>query len=208
MPQSQVFSNCRQWPSISDYNQFKPQNVSSWIGHPIQFILQKKERKRGNGLGTLYEPLIFLSGQVRTRPENWHDFFNALIWYTFPKSKAALNMRQFIAYDENADFPWTMPQKHRIPEQDRMTMFDEGGCIMIHSGDQKTPWLFGHAFYERIFYKDSDLSAYTLDITMPGHFLALSRQEQIDIIDSTLSHTLAMRETYGKSSRFYTHQIL
>ena len=30
-------------------------------------------------------------GRVETRPDNLHDFFNALIWLAFPRSKARIN---------------------------------------------------------------------------------------------------------------------
>src|SRR3990167_9931502 len=103
MPYGEPFLNFNRWPTVADLNEFKPKNVCSWIGNPIHFVSQKKTRRTKKNLYSLYEPRIFLSSEVSTRPENWHDFFNALIWYTFPKSKAALNMRQFIAFDENAD---------------------------------------------------------------------------------------------------------
>ena len=30
-------------------------------------------------------------GEVETRPDNWHDWFNGLVWLTFPRAKAALS---------------------------------------------------------------------------------------------------------------------
>jgi hypothetical protein len=47
--------------------------------------------RRGDGLD--YEMRIWARGEVVTRPDNWHDFFNALVWCTFPLAKAALNAR-------------------------------------------------------------------------------------------------------------------
>jgi hypothetical protein len=43
--------------------------------------------------GLAYEARIWARGEVATRPGNWHDFFNALVWLTFPLAKAALNAR-------------------------------------------------------------------------------------------------------------------
>lgn len=213
MPYASFFLNHRIWPTTDDLNQFKPKNVFSWIGSPICFVLQhelsKKRRKGKKSLSSLYEPRIFLSAEVNTRAENWHDFFNALIWYTFPKTKAALNMRQFIAFDENTNFPWISAQKSRLSEQDIMTMFDEGGCIMITIGDEKIPYLFGHAIYEGIFFGIEDLSTLTIDIEMEKDFLSLEMKSQLELIDNKVSSLLAQRETYNKHNRdlFYRFSL-
>ncbi|VVE29014.1 membrane protein [Pandoraea anhela] len=45
---------------------------------------------------TAYEAFIAATGRVPTR-RNLHDFFNALIWLTYPRGKAALNARQAAA---------------------------------------------------------------------------------------------------------------
>lgn len=37
-----------------------------------------------------YEERIVLRGEVVTRPHNWHDFFNALVWMRFPRTKYGL----------------------------------------------------------------------------------------------------------------------
>jgi hypothetical protein len=39
------------------------------------------------GDGVDYETRIWARGEVETRPGNWHDFFNALVWLSFPLSK-------------------------------------------------------------------------------------------------------------------------
>jgi hypothetical protein len=36
------------------------------------------------GDGVDYEMRIWARGEVETRPANWHDFFNALVWLSFP----------------------------------------------------------------------------------------------------------------------------
>ena len=43
--------------------------------------------------GLAYEQRIWQNGVVATRPGCWHDFFNALVWLSFPRSKAVLNAR-------------------------------------------------------------------------------------------------------------------
>ena len=38
-----------------------------------------------------YEARIFATGEVPTRHGDWHDFFNALAWCAWPRSKACCN---------------------------------------------------------------------------------------------------------------------
>ena len=33
-----------------------------------------------------YEHAVFASGEVATRSDNWHDYFNALVWAAFPRA--------------------------------------------------------------------------------------------------------------------------
>jgi hypothetical protein len=168
MPYGSIFAKFKNWPSIGDLNKYKPNYVCSFLSQSICFVEQKGARLP-KCFSSLYEPRIFLKGEVNTRVHSWHDFFNALIWYTFPRIKSVLNMRQFIAFDERADFPWSRPTQTRTREQDFLTMFDEGGCILVTLSGHKNislPFLFGHGFYERIAYGDRNLSACTLEINL------------------------------------------
>ena len=210
MPYGSVFSKFKEWPKVGDLNQFKPNHVNSFLSHIICFVEQKASRQE-KCFSSLYEPRIFLQGEVNTRPHSWHDFFNAMIWYAFPKTKATLNMRQFIAFDERADFPWKNPLKNRVREQDLLTMFDEGGCILVNLiGENKgvsIPFLFGHGFYERIVYGDTDLSACTLFVDIEASIFEQSMNEILFAIDSKVSQVLADRNYYKKEGAFQTVHI-
>ncbi len=72
-----------------------------------------------------YEAQIFATGAVPTRPGNIHDSFNALVWLTFPLTKAAVNERHV-----NAQRTAT-PSPNRSPAQDALTLFDECGVIVV-----------------------------------------------------------------------------
>ena len=39
-----------------------------------------------------YEIGVFESGRVATRPESLHDWFNALAWLAFPRTKARITL--------------------------------------------------------------------------------------------------------------------
>lgn len=213
MPYTRVFSKFKEWPQVFHLNEFKPKQVQSFLSHNICFVEQKGVRQE-KCFESLYEPRIFLKGEVNTRKNSWHDFFNAAIWYTFPKTKAVLNMRQFIAFDERAQFPWKNPLQTRTREQDLLTMFDEGGCILatFHSPSKNSsekeqvtiPFLFGHGFYERIYYGDKDLSACTISVEMDFNY-SPDEKNMVDMIaeiDSHVSQILADRNYYKKESAF------
>jgi Protein of unknown function (DUF3025) len=72
-----------------------------------------------------YEAQIFSTGAVPTRPNNVHDLFNALVWASFPRSKAALNGRHIAARQQH------LAGNNRGPAQDALTLFDECGVIVL-----------------------------------------------------------------------------
>jgi hypothetical protein len=72
-----------------------------------------------------YELRVHASGEVATRPRNWHDLFNALAWFAFPRTKASLNAIHASEIPLRAD--------RRGPTRDLLTIFDEGGAVVACS---------------------------------------------------------------------------
>jgi hypothetical protein len=72
--------------------------------------------------GLHYEQRI-ARGQIATRPCNWHDLFNALVWARHPAVKGALNARQCQDIERN------LPGQ-RTRAQAALTQFDETGVIV------------------------------------------------------------------------------
>lgn len=167
-PASQFLENTS-FPEISEYN-CKLYSPVSGAGVSVRFVPESK-RMHKEGFRRLYQPRIFLTGEVSARPHHWHDFFDMLIWRCFPHTKAALNRRHFFAFDEIANFPWVDPPTFRTPEQDALTIFDEGGMVVVF--DDEEVWkegcrvrfssnfleqhrcrfkffVFGHAIFEEV----------------------------------------------------------
>ena len=62
------------------------QQLKNFRGLPLKFIAPNMD-----DLATQhYETRIAEAGQISTR-ENWHDFFNALQWLSFPKAKSVMS---------------------------------------------------------------------------------------------------------------------
>ncbi len=93
-------------------------DLRSGGGAPLRFVVP-------GASGLAYEERIYWLGEVETRPGNWHDGFNALVWLAYPKTKAALNARHhFASAGGNA---------RRGPLRDALTQFDECGAAVVSS---------------------------------------------------------------------------
>jgi hypothetical protein len=75
--------------------------------------------------GRIYECRIWESGEVETRPDNWHDFFNALVWLSFPQTKLAVSAAHVRAM--------RAPGEARGKTRDALTHFDECGIVVLSS---------------------------------------------------------------------------
>lgn len=116
--------------------------------------------------GVHYEQRIRDLGELSTRPGNWHDLLNALVWKTQPALKSAVNARYVAEIDPAA------PRRRSRPQY-ALAHFDEAGAVVLLSSasllsawdahdwralfvDQRDAWtngaariaLFGHALME------------------------------------------------------------
>jgi DUF3025 family protein len=73
-----------------------------------------------------FEPRAYLKGEVQIRSLDWHDLFNALVWMSFPTTKAVINARQYESVASASD-------GNRSPAGDALTLFDEDGVIVLSS---------------------------------------------------------------------------
>jgi hypothetical protein len=117
--------------------QIRPRPLTAG-GRPMRFVAPDRS-------GLNYEERIFASGEVVTRPANWHDFFNALVWMRFPHTKAALNalhVRQMRAHRSHCG---------RGPLRDAATQFDESG-IVVASADPSLLDLLARRCWKELFW--------------------------------------------------------
>ncbi len=155
-----------------------------------------------------YEARIWRCGQVETRPDNWHDFFNGLVWLAFPRAKAALNARHARAMAE-------MPGEGRGTVRDAMTHFDECGLVVVSADPSLLQlirdfqwtelfwqrraelasamafYVFGHATYESLLQPFRGLTAKAVLYEVDAAWLAQSVAQQRADIDRRLAGELA-----------------
>jgi hypothetical protein len=161
-------------PCATQLNQYI--NATNLNNKPLQFISQDESLPFKN-LG--YEQRIYLHGLIATRNHNWHDFFNALAWLSFPKTKVQLNFIHFKEQSKQND-------SLRSARRDLLTLFDECGVIIqaedsIHQLIRDHQWhelfvtcknlwrsgeikitTFGHAMYEKYMFPYIGMTAKAL----------------------------------------------
>lgn len=174
--------------------------VSTQSGQRVSFVPPQDD-----GLG--YEARIWVRGEVETRPDNWHDFFNALVWLTFPQAKAALNARHARGM--------AAPAGARGRERDAMTHFDECGVVVVSSDAplldliRNFRWqtlfvehraelhgklrcfVFGHASYEQLLAPFRGLTAKAVLYEVNEDWLRLPLSSQLQDLDRRLAAELA-----------------
>ncbi len=126
-------------------------------GHAIRCVPPDRSR-----LG--YEARVHARGEVVTRPGNWHDFFNALVWLRFPHTKAALNALHFEEMGEARSTPG------RGALRDAATQFDESGIAVLARDPVLLELLQARRWHELLWQRRADVLA-AMRFLVIGHGL-------------------------------------
>jgi hypothetical protein len=176
-------------------------------GQPIRFVPQADLPE-----GTAYEEFIGATGCVPTR-ENLHDFFNGLVWQTFPLIKQQLNALQA------AQIAMAGVGKSRGPARDAATIFDENAALLVvrecdegralvealrahqwHEalferralfGTDAQVWLFGHALMEKLVAPRVAITAHVRVVFAQAAYFEMAHDEQRGWIDRHVAQELA-----------------
>lgn len=167
--------------------------------------------------GSAYEAFIGATGNVPTR-DNLHDFFNALVWLSFPLIKRQLNALQAaqIARDGIG--------KSRGPARDAATIFDENAALLVVRDDAAGQalvaalrahdwhgalcerraafgaeadvdtyaqvWLFGHALMEKLVAPYKAITAHTRVVLADAAFFTRDKAARRAWIDALVAREL------------------
>ena len=176
-------------------------------GQPLRFVPQAELPE-----GRAYEEFIGATGCVPTR-DNLHDFFNALVWLSFPLVKRQLNALQA------AQIAIAGVGKSRGPARDGATIFDENSALLVVRGDaaghalvdalrahhwrealyerramfarDAQVWLFGHALMEKLIAPRKAITAHTRVVAADDAYFALDHESQRAWIDAEVAAQLA-----------------
>lgn len=168
-------------------------------GRRVRFVPPKAD-------GLVYECRIWETGEVETRSDNWHDFFNALVWLTFPKTKIAVSASHVQAM--------TPAGEARGTQRDALTHFDECGIVVLSARPELLELLrgfhwqalfverraevmrdmrfviFGHATYEQLLKPFRGLTAKAVLYDIDASWLALDAVALAAALDARLAADL------------------
>jgi Protein of unknown function (DUF3025) len=204
------------FPRHDDLNALTGPSLVSGGGAPIRFVPPAAAR----GASARYEVRIFETGEVQTRPDNWHDLFNALVWLAFPKTKAVLNRHHCEQIGARRG------EQQRGTARDVLTLFDEGG-VVVGSADatlsallrdfewKELFWtrrddvrrrmrfhVFGHAIYEKALEPYKGVTAKALIVDVAPDLLDASTERQLAELDDR-----AARYFSGARALASTHSL-
>ncbi len=129
------------FPSLGEMNLLlvrRPVPITVESGAALRFVMQSSGKLP---FEAQYEPSCYLRGEVPTRAENWHDLFNALVWLTFPKAKAAMNARHYRVLTHRGAENEQRAGSERGALRDVTTLLDESGVIVVCSDPDLTRML-------------------------------------------------------------------
>lgn len=211
------------WPSAEE--------LSVWIEEqrrlraaeltPLRFIEMRPKSKRHRRteirIEELYDGSIELRGQIPCLPASFHDLFNALVFAAFPRAKRALHERQYRALRAWVPEGATRLPSGRTREQDALTIFDEGGSVLLmteefhritftrsdspitplhtplaprelaHLTADCVPLFFGHAILEQLHTRPKELRSGAQILILPRIEPGL---ELLDTVDGWLAERL------------------
>lgn len=197
-----AFAGRADWPALAEYNALLDPPILLASGATLRFAPQGgKPACMEDG----YEARIYLSGEIQTRTGNWHDFFNALVWVAFPRTKTALNACHFSALARGPATP------NRAPARDALTLFDESGVAVVYADETLAELLrafrwkelfherrravregmrfvvFGHSLHEKALQPYIGLTGKGLLLKTREDFFARSAGEQARALDDMMA---------------------
>ncbi len=204
------------WPNLLELqNLLSSSNrpVRNSVQTPITFVSQITTNESLVKHEKQYESLIYEDGKVQTRLQSWHDFFQVLVWASFPTIKAQTNALHYLtAHNRLEKNP---ANKQRTDLENFLTLFDECGAIIIYS-DQKLAELvknfqwrelfidnkmafsnsiecmvFGHGMYEKAINPYLGMTAQCLFLQQPAEYFQLKTEQKTTIVDNAIAQMLS-----------------
>ncbi|HSD38045.1 MAG TPA: DUF3025 domain-containing protein [Rhodocyclaceae bacterium] len=210
---------CDDWLSALN-RQSEAMGLSNHRGQPLSFVDQS-----ALPAGSAYESFISATGCIPTR-DNLHDWFNALVWLSFPRIKRQLNALQ-AAQIERAGIGQT-----RGAARDAVTIFDENAALLVvsdsvqgrsvlaalrehawHSafldqrdsfGQHAEVWLFGHALMEKLVTPYKGITGHAWVVTAPEEFRLQSHAARREWLDLHVANQLTECDANGLSTACFT----
>jgi hypothetical protein len=201
------------WPDLDDLNHLLQSSPSAILTHsdkPVRCVPQADDH---------YEQRAYLTGEVQTRSNNWHDLFNTLVWRVFPSTKAVVNLMHYRTSQEKPQ-----PAANRGTARDVLTLFDESGVVIACAQDElgemlrQHEWkslfwqrrnevagsmkffVFGHSLYEKALRPYIGLTGKALILPVSPSFLALPLASQLAETDAMMAEHFLVPDSLRTTS--------
>lgn len=136
------YSSFQQWPGLDDYRRLLSEHppIRTLNGKALSIVEQAGKPAH---FTEHYAPRIYYSGEIQTRTNNWHDFFQFLTWFIFPRTKAVINSihiplarERIEQYESNlGETNQNESRGRRSPIENTLSLFDEGGVVILSSDE-------------------------------------------------------------------------
>ena len=228
-PLAEYFCGFNDWPGLTDYQRLLDTHEPLRTRHGAVLKIVPQEGRPGH-FEQHYAPRIYLSGEIQTRTRNWHDFFQLLTWFIFPRTKAAINAIHIPQARERLA-SGAAPGR-RTPIENTLSLFDEGGAVIV-AGDgtllqlirdfrwKELFWqrrgelagkldcvTFGHAMYEKALSPYLGMTANAILIEADGDYFSLDRAGRLAWIDARLAAIFEQGERYRQPRDLQPFPIL
>lgn len=218
------------WPGLEDYQAIlnaQSTPVITLSGKPLRVVNQDGKPR---SFDEHYAPRIYQTGEIQTRTENWHDFFQLLTWCVFPKTKAVINAIHIPRVKERVVSG--IGQGSRTPIENMLSLFDEGGAVVVSSDESLLQLIrdfqwktlfwdrrdelaqrlqcitFGHAMYEKGLMPYIGLTANCILLSVGNEFFTQSLDQKIEFLDQQLADIFTQGEQYTKPKDLSPFPIL
>jgi hypothetical protein len=224
------FEQYAEWPGLVEMQALLdqwPHPVTTLSGQNIKVVAQDD---RPNCFAEHYAPRIYLTGEIQTRAENWHDFFQYLTWFMFPETKAVINSIHIPHARKRIEEGGELGS--RTPVENMLSLFDEGGAVLISSDESMLQQVrdfewkqlfwqrreemakkfacvpFGHAVYEKGLAPYIGMTANCILLKSDEAFFVMNNDQQLAWIDQQLAALLREGTTLQKPKDLNPFPIL
>lgn len=226
-----AFAQCTQgWPDLEVYQQLlaaRPEPIRTRSGRVLKVVAQDGRPQR---FEEHYAPRIYMTGELQTRRENWHDFFQFLSWLMFPKTKAAINALHVPQAEARLASGGDVGR--RTPLENLLSLFDEGGAVIIASDAsllqliREFQWkdlfwsrraalthclrciTFGHAVYEKALHPYIGMTANAILLDVEQALLDQPMEVLLPALDERLAVLFAVGAAYSQPQDLQPFPIL
>jgi hypothetical protein len=191
---------CSGWPTLERFTALVEEERRQRAPDqtPVRFVPAARQRRRAARapleLAELYDGRIALDGDIPCLESSYHDLFNALVWAAFPRSKRALHRRQFQALQASLPPGVARLPNRRTRERDALTLFDEGGSVLLAVADRpREPtraMLFGHALMDHVCFESGPVRSAAVRVVLQDDGANATGRELLDGVDRALCQLL------------------